>query len=72
MMKAVAYAFNGVQAIDSNSSFTNEALAAAPGKKFITMCEAGGTMKPTVNFPEVCTSLVGGGGIIYYKSHIGL
>ena len=53
MMKAVAYAFNGVKAIDSNNNFTNEAVAAAPGKRFITMCEAGGTMKPTVNFPEV-------------------
>lgn len=52
MMKAVAYAFNGVKAIDSNNNFTNEAVAAAPGKRFITMCEAGGTMKPTVNFPE--------------------
>jgi hypothetical protein len=53
MMKVVAYSFNGVQPIDSNTSFTSEALAAAPGKKFIVMCEAGGTMRQTVNFPMV-------------------
>lgn len=53
MMKVVAYSFNGVQPIDSNTSFTSEALAAASGKKFIVMCEAGGTMRQTVNFPMV-------------------
>lgn len=52
-MKVIAYSFNGVQAIESNSEFTKEALAAAGGKKIITMCEAGGTMKPSVNFPFV-------------------
>jgi hypothetical protein len=53
VMKMVAYSFNGVQPIDSNTNFTQDALAAAGGKKFITLCEAGGTMKPTVNFPLV-------------------
>jgi hypothetical protein len=53
VMKMIAYSFNGVQAIDSNANFTADAMAAAPGKKFITLCEAGGTMKPTVNFPLV-------------------
>lgn len=52
IMKVVAYSFNGVSPIDSNNNFTAEALAAAPGKKFIAMCEAGGTMKATVNFPQ--------------------
>jgi hypothetical protein len=52
-MKVVAFSFNGVQPIDSNKEFTSEVLAAAPGKKYITMCEAGGTMKQTVNFPMV-------------------
>jgi rhodanese-related sulfurtransferase len=51
VMKVIAYSFNGVQAIESNSDFTKEALAAAGGRKIITMCEAGGTMKPSVNFP---------------------
>eukprot|EP00882_Tetradesmus_deserticola_P009218 GHRQ01009722.1.p2 GENE.GHRQ01009722.1~~GHRQ01009722.1.p2 ORF type:complete len:254 (+),score=104.27 GHRQ01009722.1:215-976(+) len=50
-LKVIAFSFNGVQPIDSNTSFTKDAMAAAPGKKFITLCEAGGTMKPTVNFP---------------------
>jgi hypothetical protein len=53
VMKVIAFSFNGVQPIDSNSTFTQDAMAAAPGKKFITLCEAGGTMKPTVNFPLV-------------------
>ncbi len=56
LMKVVAYSFNGVQPIDSNNSFTSEVLAAAPGKKFIVMCEAGGTMRQTVNFPMVRSS----------------
>lgn len=56
LMKVVAFSFNGVQPIDSNSNFTSEALAAAPGKKFIVMCEAGGTMRQTVNFPMVRSS----------------
>ncbi|KAF8073226.1 Cers5 [Scenedesmus sp. PABB004] len=51
-MKVIAYSFNGVQAIESNSEFVAEALAAAPGKKFICLCEAGGTMRQTVNFPQ--------------------
>lgn len=51
VMKVIAYSFNGVQAIESNSTFTADALKAARGKKIITMCEAGGTMRPTVNFP---------------------
>jgi hypothetical protein len=52
-MKVVAYSFNGVQAIDQNSNFTAEVLAAAPGKKIVVCCEAGGTMRQTVNFPQV-------------------
>eukprot|EP00879_Flechtneria_rotunda_P025443 GHRR01027040.1.p2 GENE.GHRR01027040.1~~GHRR01027040.1.p2 ORF type:complete len:144 (+),score=30.93 GHRR01027040.1:794-1225(+) len=51
VMKVIAYSFNGVQAIESNTDFTQNALAAAGGKKLITMCEAGGTMRQTVNFP---------------------
>jgi rhodanese-related sulfurtransferase len=51
-MKVVAYSFNGVQAIDQNSNFTAEVLAAAPGKKIVVCCEAGGTMRQTVNFPQ--------------------
>eukprot|EP00879_Flechtneria_rotunda_P013717 GHRR01014329.1.p1 GENE.GHRR01014329.1~~GHRR01014329.1.p1 ORF type:complete len:189 (+),score=36.33 GHRR01014329.1:351-917(+) len=53
VMKVIAYSFNGVQAIESNTDFTQNALAAAGGKKLITMCEAGGTMRQTVNFPTV-------------------
>lgn len=52
-MKVVAFSFNGVQPIDSNKEFVSEVLAAAPGKKFIVMCEAGGTMRGSVNFPMV-------------------
>jgi hypothetical protein len=51
VMKVIAFSFNGVQPIDNNPAFVQDALAA--GKKFITLCEAGGTMKPTVNFPLV-------------------
>lgn len=51
LMKVVAYSFNGVQPIDSNNTFTADVLAAAPGKKYILMCEAGGTMRASVNFP---------------------
>jgi hypothetical protein len=58
VMKLIAFSFNGVQPIDSNSTFTADALAAAPGKKFITLCEAGGTMKPTVNFPLVSENFI--------------
>jgi hypothetical protein len=59
-MKVVAYSFNGVQPIDSNTAFTSEVLAAAPGKKYILMCEAGGTMRQSVNFPMVCFALFQG------------
>eukprot|EP00878_Enallax_costatus_P008267 GHUV01008643.1.p1 GENE.GHUV01008643.1~~GHUV01008643.1.p1 ORF type:complete len:142 (+),score=29.64 GHUV01008643.1:1345-1770(+) len=50
-MKVVAYSFNGVRAIEHNDNFTKEALSAAGGRKVIMMCEAGGTMRPTVSFP---------------------
>lgn len=60
LMKVVAYSFNGVQPIDSNNAFTSEVLAAAPGKKYILMCEAGGTMRQSVNFPMVCRVFWGG------------
>lgn len=63
-MKVVAYSFNGVQPIDSNNTFTSEVLAAAPGKKYILMCEAGGTMRQSVNFPMVCL-FCGGGGVFW-------
>jgi hypothetical protein len=57
-MKVVAFSFNGVQPIDSNKEFVPEVLAAAPGKKFIVMCEAGGTMRGSVNFPMVGCSVI--------------
>jgi hypothetical protein len=50
----VAFGFNGVQPIESNMDFVAEAKAAAGGRNILTLCEAGGTMKPTVNFPQVC------------------
>jgi hypothetical protein len=53
LMKVVAFSFNGVQPIDNNSDFTAEVLAAAPGKKYVVLCEAGGTMRASVNFPQV-------------------
>lgn len=56
-MKVIAYSFNGVKAIEHNSNFTNEALAAAGGKKMIVMCEAGGTMRPTVSFAFVSDTM---------------
>lgn len=50
--KWVAYAANGVTPIEPNPNFTAEMKQVAGGKAVITVCEAGGTMKPSVNFPE--------------------
>lgn len=52
VLKLVAFSFNGVSPIESNSDFVAEALAATGGKRIITVCEAGGTMRQTVNFPQ--------------------
>ncbi|MEW5317100.1 MAG: hypothetical protein WDW38_008428 [Sanguina aurantia] len=51
-LKALAYAANGVPAIEANPDFIKQLTAAANGKGVICMCEAGGTLKPTVNFPD--------------------
>ncbi|KAI8466255.1 MAG: rhodanese-like protein [Monoraphidium minutum] len=52
VMRSIMYAFNGVEPIEPNSEFIEQlAAAAAGGKGLIFACEAGGTLKPTVNFP---------------------
>ena len=50
--KWIAYAANGVKPIELNTSFDDELRAAAGGKGIITICDAGGTLRPTVNFPQ--------------------
>ncbi|GBF99753.1 hypothetical protein Rsub_12528 [Raphidocelis subcapitata] len=53
VLKAIMYAFNGVDPIEANPEFVREVAAlAASGKGVIFACEAGGTMKPSVNFSE--------------------
>lgn len=46
---------NGVNPVDPNPKFNEQikaAVAKAGAKGVITMCEAGGTLKPSTNFPE--------------------
>ena len=38
--------------LDPNTQFVQEVAAAAGGKGVIFACEAGGTMRPTVNFAQ--------------------
>lgn len=54
MLKAIMYKSNGVNPVDPNPKFAEQMLAASGNgaKGVITMCEAGGTLKPTMNFPE--------------------
>jgi rhodanese-related sulfurtransferase len=51
-LKYLAYAANGVSPIELNTAFDEEIKAAAAGKGIITICDAGGSLKPTVNFPQ--------------------
>eukprot|EP00199_Chlamydomonas_sp_CCMP681_P005500 CAMPEP_0119105680 /NCGR_PEP_ID=MMETSP1180-20130426/3583_1 /TAXON_ID=3052 ORGANISM="Chlamydomonas cf sp, Strain CCMP681" /NCGR_SAMPLE_ID=MMETSP1180 /ASSEMBLY_ACC=CAM_ASM_000741 /LENGTH=243 /DNA_ID=CAMNT_0007090803 /DNA_START=57 /DNA_END=788 /DNA_ORIENTATION=- len=53
VMKFLVYSFNGVQAIEPNPDFTEQLRQASmQGKRgIITFCEAGGTLKPSTNFP---------------------
>ncbi|KXZ50257.1 hypothetical protein GPECTOR_17g895 [Gonium pectorale] len=57
MLKAFMYKSNGVNPVDPNPAFAEQlqaAIAAKGGKVagVITCCEAGGTLKPSTNFPE--------------------
>ncbi len=53
VLKTIAYTFNGVTPMEPNPSFSEDLRkAAAGGKGLLTMCEAGGTMTPSTNFPE--------------------
>jgi len=49
----VAYSFNGVAPIEPNPKFSEQLRElAAAGKGIITVCESGGTMTSSVNFPQ--------------------
>lgn len=53
VLKTIAYSFNGVTPIEANPKFVEQLKAAIEGGKgMIVMCEAGGTMVPSTNFPE--------------------
>lgn len=53
LFKFIAYSFNGVNPVEPNPAFVEEVRAAMKGKKgLIVFCEAGGTLRPTVSFPE--------------------
>ncbi|KAJ9504523.1 hypothetical protein QJQ45_029528, partial [Haematococcus lacustris] len=53
VFKALAYAFNGVAAVEPNPQFSERVREVTQGGKVgvITLCEAGGTLKPSTNFP---------------------
>lgn len=52
VFKAIAYSFNGVQPIEQNPAFKGQVTAGTGGTKgVIALCEAGGSLKPTPNFP---------------------
>ncbi|KAG2484184.1 hypothetical protein HYH03_016996 [Edaphochlamys debaryana] len=50
-LKYLLYKSNGVSPIDMNAEFYSQLAEAADGRGVITCCEAGGTLKPTINFP---------------------
>lgn len=54
VIKTVAYRFNGITPVELNPEFSALLRKACDNgaKGIITICEAGGTMKPSVNFPE--------------------
>ncbi|GLI61163.1 hypothetical protein VaNZ11_003449 [Volvox africanus] len=59
MLKAFMYKSNGVNPVDPNPAFVEQLKAAVraaeakvPVQGVITCCEAGGTLKPSINFPE--------------------
>ncbi|KAG2436239.1 hypothetical protein HXX76_006550 [Chlamydomonas incerta] len=55
LLKAAMYKSNGVNPVDPNPKFGEQLKAAvteAGAKGVITVCEAGGTLKPSTNFPE--------------------
>lgn len=52
VLKFIAFSFNGVTPVEINPDFAEQIKAvAAGGKGVITVCEAGGTLRPSVNFP---------------------
>ncbi|GAX75789.1 hypothetical protein CEUSTIGMA_g3232.t1 [Chlamydomonas eustigma] len=53
-LKFMAYSFNGVKPIEPNPNIVQQLQEASEGGKkgLIMLCEAGGTMKPSVNFPQ--------------------
>lgn len=52
MLKVALYAFNGINPVEQNPDMSQQVKdIVAGGKGVITMCEAGGTLTPTPNFP---------------------
>lgn len=52
VMKTIAYKSNGVNPVEPNPDFLEQLQQATGSKGAIVMCEAGGTLKGSVNFPE--------------------
>jgi len=52
-VRFVFYSLNGVTPVEANPEFLAQLKAATQGgeRGIITLCEAGGTMKPSINFP---------------------
>lgn len=51
-LKFIMYAANGVSPIEPNPIFSEDLKTVLDGKGAIFTCEAGGTMKESVNFPQ--------------------
>jgi rhodanese-related sulfurtransferase len=52
-LKAAVYFVNGVSPIEMNPKFSEQiAEVAKGGKGLVLYCEAGGSLKPNINFPE--------------------
>jgi rhodanese-related sulfurtransferase len=53
-LKALAYAFNGVKGVQPNADFEKQladAITRSGAKGVVLMCEAGGSLRATPNFP---------------------
>jgi len=52
VLKFIAYSSNGVAPVEPNPQFAEQMKQVASSNKgIITLCEAGGTLKPSTNFP---------------------
>ncbi|GMH35413.1 hypothetical protein BSKO_03281 [Bryopsis sp. KO-2023] len=57
LVRGAAYLVNGVQPVEQNPTFIEDATKAAEGGKgLIVYCEAGGTLQPSTNFMNGKTS----------------